>query len=94
MLSECSSISYSIAQHGNKTQETAALYIVLMLISFVRQFVEKWCMQSRLHIEELKKFQPFLQPTLLLFLINTQELFNPFAPELNVLNQCKRQESK
>jgi hypothetical protein len=29
-----------------------------------------------------------------LFLINTQELFNPFAPELNVLNQCKRQESK
>jgi len=71
MLLECSSISYSITQHGNKTQETAALYIVLMLISFVKQFVEKWSMQSRLHIEKLKKFQPFLQPTLLLFLINT-----------------------
>jgi hypothetical protein len=64
------------------------------LISFVRQFVEKWSMQSRLHIEKLKNYQPFLQPTLLLFLINTQELFNSFAPELNVLDQCKRQESK
>jgi hypothetical protein len=93
MLLECSSVPYSTAQHG-KTQETATLYIVLMSIIFVRQFVEKWYMQSWLHIEKLKKFQSFLQPKLLLFLINTQELFNSLAPELNSFDQCKRQESK
>jgi hypothetical protein len=47
--------------------------MVLVSISFVRQFVEKWSINSRLHIEKLKKFQLFLQPTL--FLINSRELF-------------------